>query len=105
MLLYKKTAGGYELKGVIFTAPKRSDEMDLHKRIPFSVAQWHTHVNIYLPAKLDAQTSGWKKFVPNGSILTEGECEAVKDRWAPQLFGWMIHAYPFKDSDEKILAH
>jgi hypothetical protein len=104
-LLYKKTPQGYELEGAMYTAPKRSDEHDLHKRVPLSVAQWHAHVNICLPPKRDVTTADWKQFGPKGVILTEGECDAVNGRWVPQLFGWMVHVYPFKDSVEQIWTH
>jgi len=82
-LLYKKIADGFELEGAIYTAPKRVDENRLNKRILLSVAQWHTHVNICLPPKRDAKTADWKKFGPNGSILTESECNAMDGRWMP----------------------
>jgi hypothetical protein len=104
-LLYKKTADGYELEGAMYTAPKRADENDLHKRIPLSVARWHAHVDICLPAKRQAKTADWKAFGPNGSIIREGECDAVKGRWVPQLFGWMVHVHPFKDAPEQIWTH
>jgi hypothetical protein len=104
-LLYKKTADGYELEGAMYTAPKRADEADLNKRIPLSVAQWHAHVNICLPPRREMKTADWKRFGPNGSIVTEEECDGVKGRWVPQLFGWMIHVYPFKDSVERIWTH
>jgi len=104
-LLYKKTADGYELEGAMFTAPKRVDENALNKRIPLSVAQWHAHVNICLPPKREVKTADWTEFGPNGSILTESECNTVDGRWVPQLFGWMIHVYPFRDSVEGIWSH
>lgn len=104
-LLYNKTADGFELEGAMYTAPKRADENGLNKRIPLSVAQWHAHVNICLPPKRDAKAADWKKFGPNGSILIESECDAMDGRWMPQLFGWMIHVYPFRDSIEQIWMH
>src|SRR5262245_15411814 len=104
-LLYKKTTEGYELEGAMYTAPKRATEKDLNARIPLSVAQWHAHVNICLPPKRTAKTADWKKFGPNGSIRTESECDAMNGRWVPQLFGWMIHVYPFRDSVEGIWSH
>jgi hypothetical protein len=104
-LLYKKTADGYELEGAMYTAPKRADEQDLDDRIPLSVAQWHTHVNICLPPKRQARTADWNRFGPKGSILSEPECDAMNGRWVPQLFGWMIHVYPFRDSPEHIWTH
>ena len=104
-LLYKKTADGYELEGAMFTAPKRADENDLHKRIPLSVAQWHAHVDICIPPRREMKRADWKKFGPNGTIITEEECDAAKGRWIPQLFGWMVHVYPFNDTAEKIWTH
>ena len=104
-LLYRKTANGYELEGAMFTAPKWASEDDLNKRIPLSIAQWHAHVNICLPPKKDMQTADWKTFGPKGSILTKAECDQAGGRFIPQLFGWMVHVYPFEDTPEKIWTH
>jgi hypothetical protein len=104
-LLYKRTADGYELEGAMFTAPKWTSEEELHKRIPLSIAQWHAHVNICLPPKRDMQTADWKKFGPKGSILTKAECDQAGGRFMPQLFGWMVHVYPFAETPEKIWTH
>jgi hypothetical protein len=104
-LLYRKTPDGYELEGAMFTAPKWASEADLDKRIPLSIAQWHAHVNICLPQKKDMQTADWKKFGPKGSILTEAECKQAGGRFVPQLFGWMVHVYPFADTPDKIWTH
>jgi hypothetical protein len=104
-LLYRKTADGYELEGAMYTAPKRADETDLDKRVPLSVGRWHAHVDICLPPKRSAETADWTRFGPKGSIVTEAECKSVKGRWMPQLFGWMIHVYPFKDTTDKIWTH
>ena len=104
-LLYKKTPDGYELEGAMFTAPKWAKEADLNERIPLSVAQWHAHVNICLPPKKDMKTADWKKFGPKGSIQTQAECDQAGGRFVPQLFGWMVHVYPFADTPEKIWTH
>ncbi len=104
-LLYRKTLDGYELEGAMFTAPKRADEEDLHKQIPLSVAQWHAHVSICLPPKREMKHADWKRFGPNGTIITEAECDTEKGRWIPQLFGWMVHVYPFKETPEQIWTH
>jgi len=89
----------------MFTAPKWASEADLDKRIPLSIAQWHAHVNICLPQKQDMQSADWKKFGPKGSILTEAECKQAGGRFVPQLFGWMVHVYPYADTPEKIWTH
>ena len=104
-LLYRKTADGYELEGAMFTAPKWASEKDLNERIPLSIAQWHAHVNICLPQKKDMQSADWKKFGPKGSIVTKPECDQAGGRFVPQLFGWMVHVYPFADRPEKIWTH
>ena len=104
-LLYKKTADGYELEGAMYTAPKRADETDLDKRVPLSVGRWHAHVDICLPPKRSAATADWTRFGPKGSIVSKAECDSVKGRWMPQLFGWMIHVYPFKDTPDQIWTH
>ena len=104
-LLYKKTSEGYELEGAMYTAPKRADEEALHKRIPLSVAQWHAHVQICLPPKHEDNTADWRRFGPKGTIVTEAECKASAGRWVPQLFGWMVHVYPFKHAVEEIWTH
>jgi hypothetical protein len=104
-LLYKKTAEGYELEGAMYTAPKRANEADLDTRVPLSVGRWHAHVDICLPPKRSAATADWTRFGPKGSILTEAECKRVNGRWMPQLFGWMIHVYPFQDTPDQIWTH
>jgi hypothetical protein len=104
-LLYRKTPDGYELEGAMFTAPKWASEANLNERIPLSIAQWHAHVNICLPPKRDMQSADWKKFGPKGSILTEAECKQAGGRFVPQLFGWMVHVYPFAETPEKIWTH
>jgi hypothetical protein len=104
-LLYRKTEDGFELEGAMFTAPKKASEESLNERIPLSIAQWHTHVNICLPQKKDMQTADWKRFGPKGSILTKAECDQAGGRFIPQLFGWMVHVYPFESTPEKIWTH
>ena len=104
-LLYKKTSAGYELEGAMYTAPTRTSEKDLDKRVPLSIGRWHAHVNICLPPKRADETADWTRYGPKGSIVTEAECSSLKGRWVTQLFGWMIHVYPFKDSPEQIWTH
>jgi hypothetical protein len=103
-LLYKKTPNGYELIGAMYTAPKRMSEEQLNERIPLSVAQWHAHVNICLPPKR-ARQADWTKFGLKGSIAMEEACRQAGGRWYPQIFGWMVHVYPFEETPEKIWTH
>jgi hypothetical protein len=105
-LLYKKTADGYELEGAMFTAPKNATEQQLNERVPLSVARWHEHVNFCMPPKgVAALQADWKQFGLAGSIATEDACEKAGGRWVKQIFGWMVHVYPFETDPDKVWAH
>lgn len=104
-LLYKRTADGWELVGAMYTAPRNAGEDQLDKRVPLSVARWHAHVNICLPQAGQGATADWTKFGPQGSIVTEDACQEAGGRWIPQLFGWMVHVYPWEKSPEKVWSH
>jgi len=102
-LLYKKTAAGYELIGAMYTAPKRMSQEKLNERVPLSIAPWHAHVNLCFPPRgTDPKTVDWTRFGFRGSIATEEECTQAGGRFWPQLFGWMIHVYPFEEAAEKV---
>src|SRR5258708_16566713 len=49
-LLYTKSGDGYQFAGVMYSAPTNATEDQLNARIPLSVAPWHLHVSICLPA-------------------------------------------------------
>lgn len=104
-LLYKKTATGHELEGAMYTAPKRMDEDSLNKRVPLSIGQWHAHVNLCFPRKGDQATADWTSLGFKGSIATEKECDAAGGKFYSQVFGWMLHVYPFEQTPEKIWTH
>ena len=105
-LLYKKTREGYELQGALFTAPKDATKKQLDERIPLSVARWHEHVNMCMPAKdTPAQKVNWKEFGLSGSIATRDACAQAGGRWIPQVFGWMVNVYPFETDPDKIWGH
>lgn len=105
-LLYKKTDIGYELVGAMYTAPKRYSEDQLNARVPLSVARWHEHVNLCMPPRgANLRQADFKDFGPNGSIATESACKAANGRWYPQIFGWMVHVYPFESDPHKVWAH
>jgi hypothetical protein len=105
-LLYKKTAEGYELQGAMFTAPKNATEDQLNERIPLSVARWHEHVNFCMPPRgVAAQQVNWKEFGLAGSIATEDACAKANGRWVKQIFGWMVHVYPFETDPDEVWAH
>ena len=105
-LLYRKTADGYELQGAMFTAPKNATEQQLNERVPLSVARWHEHVNFCMPAKgTPAAQANWKEFGLAGSIATQDACAKADGRWVKQIFGWMVHVYPFETDPDKVWAH
>ncbi len=106
-LLYKRTSdGGCEFIGAMYTAPKKASEDQLNARVPLSVARWHRHINICFPAKgADLTKADWTQFGPNGSIAAEAACEAAGGRWVPQLFGWMVHVYPWEKNPQEVWAH
>jgi len=103
-LLYEKTSAGYKLIGVMYTAPKNSNWNDLDQRIPLSIAQWHAHINLCL-APADRRSEAWgthPKFGLAGSITTRADCDAAGGKFMPQIFGWMVHLYPFEQKPEDI---
>jgi len=103
-LLYRKTAGGYELVGAMYTMPRRSSEEQLNERVPLSVAMWHLHTNLCMPPREQRATADWAKFGLKGSIATEEACDAAGGKFYPSIFGWMVHVYPYEDSLDKIFA-
>jgi hypothetical protein len=104
-LLYKKTPVGYDVIGAMYTAPRRLTEGDLDSRVPLSVAQWHAHVNICLPPRGKSDQADWMKFGLRGSIVAEEDCRKAGGRFFPQIYGWMLHVYPFEQAPEKIWTH
>jgi hypothetical protein len=42
------------------------------------------------------------KFGLNGSIATKDACEAAGGKFVPQVFGWMVHVYPFEKTQADI---
>lgn len=103
-LLYEKNGDGYKLVGVMYTAKKNASEDDLNSRVPLSIAQWHAHVNLCLPADRkegDVLPPG-SKFGLRGSIATKEECDAAGGKFYPQVFGWMVHVYPIEKNSAEI---
>jgi hypothetical protein len=103
-LLYRKNGDEYKLIGVMYTAPKNSNWNDLDQRIPLSIAQWHAHINLCMPPA-DKKSEAWgphAKFGLAGSITTKDACEAAGGKFMSQIFGWMVHVYPFEQKPEDI---
>jgi hypothetical protein len=102
-LLYKKTSnGGWELIGAMYTAPRNATLDQLNERVPLSIAQWHVHINLCVPKRGQAAPADWTKFGLGGTISTAQACEAAGGRFFPQIFGWMVHVYPFESSPQKM---
>ena len=103
-LLYEKQGDGYKLVGVMYTAPKDTSEEELDSRIPLSIAQWHAHVNLCLPPADKRSSIGGTnpQFGLAGSITTKDACDAAGGKFMPQIFGWMVHVYPFEQKPEQV---
>ncbi len=106
-LLYEHTPdGGYKLIGAMYTDRKNASVDQLDKRVPLSVARWHRHINLCFPTKnTDMKTADWSKFGFNGSIATKQACDAAGGRFFPQVFGWMVHVYPWETNPQLVWAH
>ncbi|MGA8308822.1 MAG: hypothetical protein WB755_02250 [Terriglobales bacterium] len=103
-LLYEKNGDGYKLIGVMYTAPKNSTWNELDQKIPLSIAQWHAHINMCLPPP-ERKNEAWgpnAKFGLAGSITTRADCDAAGGKFMPQIFGWMVHVYPFEQKPEDV---
>jgi hypothetical protein len=105
-LLYKKTAGGYQLVGAMYTAPRRYTDAQLNQRVPLSVGRWHEHVNFCLaPFSTPRSQVDHTKFGFNGSIATKEACSAAGGHFIPVVFNWMVHVYPYQSDPAKTWAH
>jgi hypothetical protein len=88
----------------MYTAPKKASEDELDQRIPLSIAKWHAHVNLCVPPA-DKKREMWgphPQFGLAGSIATKEACDAAGGKFVPQIFGWMVHVYPFEQKPEDI---
>jgi hypothetical protein len=105
-LLYEKRGDGYKLVGVMYTAAKNASESDLDERIPLSIARWHAHVNLCLPPadRRKEILAPHPQFGLNGSVTTKEACDAAGGTFRPQVFGWMVHVYPFEKKPEDVWA-
>jgi hypothetical protein len=101
-ILYKRTPGGMEAVGVMYSAAQNATREQLNAVVPLSVATWHRHVDFCGgPSSLpvNEQFGPHAKFGFRGSIHTQEACEAAQGLWIPVVFGWMTHVYPnAKDS-------
>jgi hypothetical protein len=103
-LLYRRSGGTYTLAGAMYTAPARATEQQLDARIPLSIGRWHLHVNICQPPRGEPRPD-LGRFWFKGSIATKAECDAAGGRFRDQMFGWMIHVYPYETDPNRIWTH
>jgi hypothetical protein len=104
-LLYEKQGvDRYKIIGVMYTAPKHASLSELDSRVPLSIAQWHAHINLCLPPRGENQQMArpGSKFGLAGSISSRDKCEAAGGRFVPQIFGWMVHVYPFEKNQQDV---
>ena len=101
-LLYRKTQTGYDLAGVMFSAPIKTSMEELDDRIPLAYGHWHSHRNICQP-KTDAPLTREqaREFGFSGSINTASACAAAGGVFLDNVFGWMVHVYPFENDVAK----
>jgi len=105
-LLYERSKdGGYKLIGAMYTDRRNATEDQLNQRIPLSVARWHRHINLCFPKKgADPSSVDWTKFGFNGSIDSQAACDAAGGRFYAQVFGWMVHVYPWNPNSKLVWA-
>jgi hypothetical protein len=98
-LLYRRTATGYDLAGVMFTAPITTSMDDLDDRVPLAYGHWHSHRNICEPKSAAAPLTRdqAREFGFSGSINTKSACDAAGGAFMDNAFGWMVHVYPFEN--------
>ncbi|HEY6237162.1 MAG TPA: hypothetical protein VIW69_18815, partial [Candidatus Elarobacter sp.] len=96
-ILYRRTRDGFELAGVMFTAPITAPMDELDRRIPLALGHWHSHRNICLPPKgAPAATHAQRApFGFEGSITTRAACDAANGVFLDNVYGWMTHVYPY----------
>ncbi len=98
--------GAYKLVGVMYTDRLRASEEELNTRVPLSIAQWHLHTNLCMPpgGSIIDMSGKNPKFGLNGSITTKEACETAGGRFQGNVFGWMVHVYPFeKDPGQSVV--
>jgi hypothetical protein len=97
-LLYRRTPGGYDLAGVMFTAPISSSMDELDTRVPLAYGHWHSHRNVCQakPGAAALTREQQREFGFSGSINAKAACDAAGGVFMDNVFGWMVHVYPFE---------
>jgi hypothetical protein len=97
-ILYRRTATGFELAGVMFTAPITASMDELDKRIPLALGHWHSHRNICVPRAGTPPLRTHAERAPfgfEGNITTRTACDAAGGVFLDNVYGWMTHVYPY----------
>ena len=97
-ILYRRTASGFELAGVMFTAPISASMDELDHRVPLALGHWHSHRNICVPHKDAPPLTTHAQRAPfgfEGSITTRAACDAANGVFLDNVYGWMTHVYPY----------
>lgn len=104
-LLYRRTAAGLKIVGVMYTAKPDAAPEELDRRVPLSVGTWHRHVH-FCGWSNDTPRSEYEGPAPRfgffGSIADEASCRDAGGYWIPVAFGWMTHVYPNGKSHDDI---
>ena len=106
-LMYKPVAGGYELVGAMFTAPRDATFDQLDARVPLGIATWHLHTNLCLPppgTRRGDMFGPGARFGLAGSITTPQECAEAGGTFKPSIYNWMVHVWPYETDPSKIWA-
>ena len=96
-VLYRRTRDGFELAGVMFTAPISASMDELDRRVPLALGHWHSHRNICLPPKGAPMATHAQRapFGFEGTITTRAACDAANGVFLDNVYGWMTHVYPY----------
>ncbi|HEX3463811.1 MAG TPA: hypothetical protein VHS78_07165 [Candidatus Elarobacter sp.] len=97
-ILYRRTPRGFELAGVMFTAPITASMDELDKRIPLALGHWHSHRNICVPRRGSPPLRTHAERAPfgfEGTINTRAACDAAGGVFLDNVYGWMTHVYPY----------
>jgi hypothetical protein len=105
-LMYRKTSGGYELIGAMYTAAERATDEQLNTRVPLSIATWHLHTNFCAPPS-DRTAELLQPHTPfglAGTITTADACQKAGGTFKPVIYNWMVHVWPFEKDPSKVWA-
>ncbi len=105
-LMYEPAAGGYQLVGAMYTAPRNMTLDQLNERVPLGVGTWHLHVNLCIPPpSMGREMLGpHAQFGLGGSISTADGCAAAGGTFKPVIYGWMLHVWPYETDPTKVWA-